>query len=125
MITTNDLFLAGKAVSVMAKDEAMYRASINRLYYACYHKSYEYHVQLPQPGTVGQANGKHNQLINQLSYPSPGLTVRSKAESIAMGKLLRVICAQRVDSDYYLIKDVSEHDMKLALGTAESIFSNT
>ena len=122
MTTTDELYAAGKSVCAIANTEALYRASINRLYYATYHRCYDYHVALPQPGSVGNTNGRHNQLINQLNSPSPGLAKDKRAESVALGKLLRLICAQRVDSDYYMDRDISQDSMSIAEQTAESIF---
>lgn len=124
MATPDELLVAANEIVAIATTESLYRAAINRLYYATFHKCYLYHVALPQPGTVGAASGKHNQLINQLNYPSPGLSAKQRATSIAVGKTLRVLCGQRVTSDYELGDVVTVELMMLSSNNAKTIFSN-
>ena len=117
-----ELFAFAKSQENLHGFEAARRAVISRAYYAAFHFCRSYHSNLRQPGSVGMANGTHEQLISQLSNPYPKLDTEIKLESIAIGKLLRLLCNQRVDSDYKLYLDISHHMVADAICIAETLF---
>jgi hypothetical protein len=119
------LLHAAVTIAADAKDEAMFRAAINRAYYASYHCCIEYHASLGHVGNILSAKGRHEQLINQLMFPSKKLTSNGKLRSLAIGKYLRVICAARVHADYKLSAPLENFDMDEALNTAKDIFNAT
>ncbi|MBY0243249.1 MAG: hypothetical protein K2X55_28480 [Burkholderiaceae bacterium] len=102
MSKPEELFLAAESIAAIAKDEPLIRASISRYYYSAFHRGSEYNKKLPLIGTVGRANGKHEQLIAMLGNPDPKLDEDTKDQSVAVSKLLRVLCNKRVDSDYHM-----------------------
>ncbi|NDP59569.1 MAG: HEPN domain-containing protein [Oxalobacteraceae bacterium] len=122
--TPNQLLAVAESIFIGSKTECMHRAVISRAYYSTFHACKEYHVKLPRPGSVGTASGMHNQLISQLATPDPKLSIDAKLSSIALGKLLRSLCAQRVKSDYRILETVTQDETKRAIETARTIFSN-
>jgi uncharacterized protein (UPF0332 family) len=117
------LFTAAKTVYQLAADEAMYRAATNRAYYASYHCCRAYNAPLP-PAPI-QGNGVHEQLINQLTFPSKKLTDNGVKRARTIGKYLRAICTHRGAADYTMDQEFSKDRMDLALGAAEMIFAGT
>ena len=125
MSTPDQLFAAAGAVAAIATDEPLIRAAVSRHYYAAYHRSYSYHAALPLLGSVRGASGKHEQLINQLSYPDAKLPDDEKDQSVAVGKLLRFLCGKRVDSDYYLRTPLSSKDLQDVAAQTQVLFDET
>lgn len=121
----SELLTAAQSVCAISKDEAMFRASISRLYYASYHRCFAYHAALPSLGSVGNANGLHEQLIAQLSNPAVKLPTADRLKSQAIGKMLRLMCANRVKSDYRCAETVQLSDMRDSQQSATTIFSQT
>lgn len=117
------LFTAAKAVKNIANDEAMYRAATNRIYYASYHCCREYNASLPIAPIQG--NGVHEQLINQLTFPSKNLTQNGRLRAVAIGKYLRVICTERGLADYKMDQQFGKEQMESSLSAAEMIFAGT
>jgi hypothetical protein len=125
MSTPDQLLTAASAVANIATDEPLIRAAVSRHYYAAYHRGFAFHTRLPLLGSVRGANGKHEQLINQLSYPDAKLPDADKDQSIAVGKLLRFLCGKRVDSDYYLKTPISPRDLKDVADQTQVLFAET
>ena len=124
MSTPIEYLAAGKLVKSAAKDEAMYRAAINRLYYASFHASRAYYAALPHLGK-SSGTGSHEQLITSLANPSDKLTAAKRNTSIALSKVLRTLCQRRVKADYHPDDVVEEGDMLRADLEADSIFGGT
>jgi len=101
----------------------MYRAVANRAYYASYHCCRLYNAALPIAATKG--NGVHEQLINQLTFPSAKLTKNGHQRATVIGKYLRVICSARAAADYSLSEPFSEMMMETCMQAASMIFSGT
>lgn len=116
------LLKAAQTIHNVAADEGMYRAAVNRAYYASYHYCRIYNAKLPYLGKIA-GNGVHEQLISQLTFPSKKLTANSQDRATAVGKYLRQICALRVHADYIPDKNMTSDEMASALSTAETIFS--
>ena len=128
MSSPDELLAAAKIICEIAEkkeSEAMYRAAINRLYFSSYHQCRNYHIGLSRPGSVGSANGKHQQLLAQLSNPDAKLPDEDRMKSVVAGKELRMILGKRVDADYNCRKEISLGDMRLSIQAADSIFANT
>jgi hypothetical protein len=125
MSKPQDLYAAAKAVAAIAKDEPLYRAAISRHYYSAYHQCVAYHANLPRPGRLGAATGRHEQLIAQLRSPDPKLADDVKDQSVAVGKLLRLVCSQRIESDYKLKTPVDAQAMADAVSNTAIIFRET
>lgn len=124
MANPEELFKAAKCITEIAVSDPLCRAAISRIYYASFHFCYRYNLALPHIGSVGYANGRHNQLISQLMNPSKKTHKQKNSESAAVGKmlLLLLLCAKRVEADYSLNKQVCIEDMTLCLTTADSLF---
>lgn len=112
---------AAQKISAVATEEASYRATVSRAYYAAYHCCRLYYASLPQLSTL-MGNGMHEQLINALTFPSKKLTSNGKARSEALGKYLRDMCQARVHADYRPDDALAKEKMDDAIGTAEMIF---
>ena len=125
MSTPTDLLVAAKRVCDIADSESMYRASINRLYYSAHHQCKLYQAALPRLGSVRNAKGRHEQLINQLAFPDQNLSSAQRDHSVAISKMLRVLCNLRVDSDYHMNIRVSSADLNEAIENVELLFQNT
>jgi uncharacterized protein (UPF0332 family) len=121
----DDLLTAALQIAKEAKSEAMYRAAVNRAYYASYHCCVAYHAGLKGVGEIRDAKGRHEQLINQLRFPSGKLSDNGKNRSVAIGKYLRLMCDVRVDADYRLDVVLSDSHMQDSISTANTIFSAT
>ena len=125
MSTPDELFKAATEVAAIAKDEPLVRAAISRHYYAAFHRSYDYHRRLPRLGTVGNAKGRHEQLINQLAFPDPKLSDDEKDQSVAVGKLLRLLCNKRVDSDYKMDIRLTVAELAKVVADTKTLFGAT
>jgi uncharacterized protein (UPF0332 family) len=117
------LFSAAKSICAIAQDEALHRAATNRLYYASYHCCREYNASLPVAPIQG--NGVHEQLINQLTFPSKKLTQNGRQRASAIGKYLRAICTHRGDADYTIEQPFAKARMDSSMQVAETIFRAT
>lgn len=124
MSTPNELYSAAKNICNISTEPAMFRASISRLYYSSYHQCRHYYASLKALGSVGSANGIHEQLIAQLNNPGK-LSQKERLKSIAVGKLLRALLVERVRADYQCDKVVDMSNMSDSLTMAEVIFSKT
>jgi uncharacterized protein (UPF0332 family) len=109
-------------VNAGAADEATARAAFSRIYYAAYHACNQWHAALPHPGSVGEAEGVHEQLIAQLRNPGMSEKNRKHAASKALAKGLRILVTYRVQSDYKIAETVEVAKTKDALAKAEEVF---
>ncbi|BBU29732.1 hypothetical protein BTHE68_34660 [Burkholderia sp. THE68] len=114
--TPQELVECASALLRDAVDEPQYRAVCSRAYYGAFHAALVFHRHLAAPGTVGNARGRHEQLITQLSRPMISPHDRKYAASVAIGKHLRRSCDLRVRADYQLGDRV---DRALAAESAE------
>ena len=112
---------AAKAVNAIANDEALYRAATNRAYYASYHCCREYNAKLPIAPIQG--NGVHEQLINQLTFPSQKLTQNGRLRASTIGKYLRALCTNRAQADYEVGTPFDKDRMDTSMRIAQSIFT--
>ncbi|QOY95606.1 hypothetical protein IM543_07065 [Massilia sp. UMI-21] len=67
----------------------------------------------------------HEQLINQLTFPSKKLTANGRHRAAAIGKYLRAICTRRALADYELATEFSREQMDQASQIAEMIFAGS
>lgn len=125
MSTPDELLQAATEIAAIAKDEPMVRAAISRHYYAAYHRCFDFHRKLPRLGSVGTANGRHEQLINQLALPDTKLSDDMKDQSVAVGKLLRFLCTRRVDSDYKLATRLTVSELAKVATDTNTLFRET
>ncbi len=87
------------------------RASISRSYYAAYHLCLDWHQALPEPGSVaGKAGGKHQELINQLQNPGPGIPQELKKLSRKLAIKLQTLRDRRVLADYKLRDALADNE---------------
>ncbi|MGT2471638.1 hypothetical protein [Paraburkholderia terrae] len=98
--TPKELVDCASAMLATASDEAAYRAVCSRAYYGAYHAAREFHEALASPGLVGNAKGRHEQLIAQLNTPTISRQNKKFVRSIALGKSLRLLVTDRVTADY-------------------------
>lgn len=117
-----DLLISAQKICAMAEDAAMFRSAISRLYYSAFHCCREFEKNLDAPGSVGKAEGIHEQLIAMLGTPDRTLSNNKQKTSKKLGANLRNLCLLRVDSDYYLDRPVTKEALDAARGYAESIF---
>jgi uncharacterized protein (UPF0332 family) len=108
--TASDLVQCASAQLQTASDEAAYRSVCSRAYYGAYHAAKAFHDALPQPGSVGTASGKHEQLIAMLTTPQISKNNKKHARSIALGKSLRILADRRVTADYKIHLTVVRND---------------
>lgn len=123
MVTPPDLLVAAREVGQTANSESMIRAAISRYYYAAYHCGHQFHAALPRAGLPGNARGRHNQLISQLTNPSPQLSQRQQADSLVVGTALLAIRNLRIPADYHLHTNMSCKELKKAVQLATTIFA--
>lgn len=99
-----------ESISEWADSEAHRRASINRSYYAAYHRASAYHASLKTPGRQPDHGGVHEKLIGQLNNPTvqhPKAIVRSKE----IGQMLHSLKRARFKADYKLQEKVTRGDV--------------
>ncbi len=106
--TPKELVDCASAMLATANDEAAYRAVCSRAYYGAYHAAKVFHEALASPGSVGNAKGKHEQLIAQLNTPTISRQNKKFIRSIALGKSLRVLVTDRVTADYAIEASVDK-----------------
>ncbi|SAK47089.1 hypothetical protein [Caballeronia ptereochthonis] len=104
--TAQEFIECATALLRNAVNEPQFRAVCSRAYYGAFHAAHAFHQQLPVPGTVGHARGRHEQLIAQLSRPMIDRRNKEYAQSLAIGKSLRTLCDARVTADYDLTRHV-------------------
>ncbi|WP_186120638.1 hypothetical protein [Burkholderia gladioli] len=97
---SEELMVCAESMAKIANNDAEFRAVCSRAYYAAFIGAREFHAALATPGSVGNANGTHQQLIAQLL--APGISAKNKkhATSKALGKSLIPLLKTRVDADY-------------------------
>lgn len=115
-VTPRQMMACAASMMQSASDEAHFRSVCSRAYYAAFQAGYAYHVALPAPGTVGTANGRHEQLIAQLSNPTFSKGNQKYYVSQALGKTLRFLADARVRADYFISLEV---DRDLAVKVVE------
>ncbi|ENH6337783.1 hypothetical protein ABWH74_001079 [Burkholderia vietnamiensis] len=103
-----DLMACAEAMLPMAKADPEWRAVCSRAYYAAYQATRAFHAALATPGAVGNATGRHQQLIAQLL--SPGISPNNKKHAIskALGKTMLPLLDARIRSDYDIHLDVNQ-----------------
>lgn len=80
-----------------------------------------YYASLPYLSVL-KGNGVHEQLINNLKFPSAKLTENCQGRNEALAKYLRDLCMARAHADYDLDEAFDLKKMQDALLTAELIF---
>ena len=121
-VTPHELLAAARAIP--QTDEASRRTVIHSLYYAAYQAAYDFHCSLPIPGSVGDAKGKHEQLIAQLSKPGVNSGHPTHMVSRRLGIILGALFALRIRADYKPKDTITSEDVDMALFHAEDIFKN-
>lgn len=91
-----------------ASNEPQFRTVCSRAYYGTYHAAHAFHRRLSAPGSVRQARGRHEQLIEQLCNPMICLNDESHSLSKAVGEKLRILRDARVTADYRLSERVDQ-----------------
>jgi uncharacterized protein (UPF0332 family) len=119
--TPKELIDCAAVMLQVANDEPMYRAICSRAYYGAFHSAREFHEGLSSPGSVGNARGRHEQLIAQLNTPTVGRADKKFFRSIALGKTLRLIVDARVQSDYKIDESVDQQTAVKTLQSAQSL----
>lgn len=119
-VTPHDLLAAARAIP--HADEAGRRALISRVYYAAFQAAREFHGSLSVPGSVGNAQGEHAQLISQLSKPGVNTGHPTHLASRQIGVILGSLLVLRVKADYRPKETVTVEDAETALYKAEDIF---
>jgi len=119
--TAEDLVQCAVSLFQVAADEPAYRSVCSRAYYGAFHSAKAFHDALPSPGSVGNAAGKHEQLIAQLNNPTISRQNNKFMRSIALGKSLRVLVDLRVTADYKLSDTVDQATAKKAATSAEAL----
>lgn len=100
--TAEELVECATALLRDAVDEPQYRAVCSRAYYGAFHAALAFHRRLPVPGTVGNARGRHAQLIAQLNHPMINPVDDKYEVSKAIARELDRLRAARVKADYQL-----------------------
>ncbi|WP_321946522.1 hypothetical protein [Paraburkholderia sp. J10-1] len=122
--TPKELVDSATAMLKAATDEAAYRAVCSRAYYGAFHAAKEFHDALATPGSVGNAKGKHEQLIAQLNNPLISRQNPKYLRSIALGKSLRPLIDQRVVADYNLKATVTQAEATTSASNATTLCAN-
>jgi len=112
---------AAKKIQGCAVVESDFRAAVNRAYYASYHRCRTYYAALPYLSVL-KGNGVHEQLINNLKFPSGKLSDNCQERTEALAKYLRDLCMARALADYDLDEEFDLKKMQDSLLTAELIF---
>ncbi|WP_250533479.1 hypothetical protein [Caballeronia sp. AZ10_KS36] len=119
--TPKELIDCAEVMLQSAKDEPVFRAVCSRAYYGAYHAAREFHEALPSPGSVGNASGRHEQLIAQLNNPTISRQNKKYIRSIALGKTLRTLVSARVQADYEIGDAVDQHAATQSVQTAKTL----
>lgn len=89
--------------------EAHWRSAVSRAYYATYHGTKDWYATLTMPGSnAGQNGGVHQQFINALKNPAPGIAADLCRKSKTLGARLDVLRIQRTTADYALQETVDK-----------------
>ena len=118
-----DLLNNAKLIRANQADEAAHRAAISRAYYAAYHAARGFHISLPSPGRLIRANGRHEQLVEQLQNPTIATTDARHIKSRRIGFILRDLLRQRITADYFLAATILEDDADEVLLNSESVLN--
>lgn len=103
----------GVAVTLAeGQDEACWRSSLSRAYYAAYHACEAWHAQMPLPGSIINANGSHQRLCSQLRHPAPGSPQAASSKSKTLGAQLDVLRVRRKVADYVLHDAVDQTEAR-------------
>jgi uncharacterized protein (UPF0332 family) len=105
-VTSGQMIDCAAAMLTTASDEAQFRSVCSRAYYGAFHAANNFHNALPVPGTVGNAKGRHEQLIAQLTNPQISKQNKRYHVSQALAKSLRPLLSNRVLADYTVAKTV-------------------
>ncbi|WP_157763783.1 hypothetical protein [Paraburkholderia aromaticivorans] len=106
--TPEELMVCAEALLPSASDETQYRSVCSRAYYAAFNAANAFHNNLSTPGTVGNASGRHQQLISQLLNPQISQKNKRYLVSRALGKSLMPLILARVRADYEIQLDVDQ-----------------
>ncbi|SAK52940.1 hypothetical protein AWB78_01275 [Caballeronia calidae] len=104
--TAEELVECATALLRNAADEPQFRAVCSRAYYGAFHAALAFHRRLPVPGTVGNARGRHEQLIAQLNHPMINPIDEKYKMSRAIARDLMELRDARVIADYHLNQHV-------------------
>ncbi|MDR5838822.1 hypothetical protein [Caballeronia sp. LZ034LL] len=99
-----------------AVSEPQYRAVCSRAYFGAWHAAHVFHRRLPAPGSVRSANGRHEQLIQQLCNPMLHVADSNYELSRTIGRNLVKLREARVTADYHLEQDL---DHSVAMRSAD------
>jgi uncharacterized protein (UPF0332 family) len=124
-VTAEELIDCAAALLRDAEDEPQFRAVCSRAYYGAFHAALAFHRQLPVPGTVGNARGRHEQLIAQLTSPMLDRRHQQYAASVAIGMHLRKLCDLRVKADYRLHDEVERENALDSTELAHTVLTRT
>ncbi len=119
--TPEELFSCGLVHAENAKSESEMRCAISFLYYSAYHACYKFHDSLLRPGSVGQSNGVHAQLISQLQQPTIPKSDPNYELSRVLSKSLRIAMSHRIIANYRLHITIHEGDLKETLDHCRTI----
>lgn len=106
--TPEEMMVCAEGMLPVAANEAQYRSTCNRAYYAAYNAARTFHNALATPGLVGQAKGRHQQLIAQLLSPQISAQNKKHAISKAIGKSMIPLLDARILSDYHIHLNVDQ-----------------
>lgn len=123
--TARELVECAEELMRNATDEPQFRAVCSRAYYGAYHAAYAFHRRLRAPGTVRQARGRHEQLIEQLCNPMISLSDEHYALSKAIGGTLRTLREARVTADYHLSEHINQALAAQSATLATTILKST
>lgn len=105
-------------------DEASQRASINRAYYASYHRCLAWEGRLPARGSCDPLSGVHAQLISRLRHPDQACSAVESERSVAISKLLRQQRELRAIADYELNAPISKALVDKQLKAAHQLMTD-
>jgi uncharacterized protein (UPF0332 family) len=122
-VTPQDLWKHSQQLFSDAKEEAHFRSSIGRAYYAVYHACLLFHAALPSPGCNPPAKvGVHSELVHRLTNPTFAKSHEKYSLSRQLGLKLTGFHALRVMADYALTDHVVRPHAANALIKASAIF---
>lgn len=112
-------------IAGLGDSDATCRAVVSRGYYAAYHAAKRFHESLATPGSVREATGRHQQLLNQLAYPGISDKNSKYKVSVALAKTLRPVYAARVDADYHLDLTMERERTSQILAACRGVIETT
>lgn len=121
-ISAEDILSLASSTLEAADTECKLRMIVGRAYYAVYHRAYDFHCGLPQPGAPAPRGGVHEVLWHALTNPTISDSDQ-KIKSRKVGYLGKDLHLKRVIADYRRELTVTRIDAEHALAQAERLFS--